>query len=226
MKSLLLKSSLLVLALYLTVALGAYLCRRELDTNNYLSVIVDKHKRLESLPSPRLIFIGDSALPFGLDGERIEKELKIPVVNMGLHAAFGLPFIFEEIYPDLRPGDIVAAIFHYYPSDKEINEGVVCHALDFYPAMYRRLELNYFSKKKLEATCDIKRIRRYLLNRIFRAQTKHEKTKKRKKKMWWILLKKKLGGKKRGEKKKKKKNFFFSAGCFSPERFNSVNSAE
>jgi len=174
MKRLLLKSLFLALALYLTVALGAYLCRRELDPNNYLSVIVDKHKRLESLPSPRLIFIGDSALPFGLDGERIEKELKIPVANMGLHAAFGLSFIFEEIYSDLRPGDIVVAIFHYYPSDKEINEGVVCHALDFYPAMYRRLELNYFSKKKLEATCDIKRIRRYLLNRIFRSNPSGE----------------------------------------------------
>jgi len=168
MKRLLLKSLFLALALYLTVAAGAYLCRRELDSNNYLSVIVDKHKRLESLPSPRLIFIGDSALPFGLDGERIEKELKIPVANMGLHAAFGLSFIFEEIYSDLRPGDIVVAIFHYYPSDKEINKGVVCHALDFYPAMYQRLELNYFSKKKLETTCDIKRIRRYLLNKIFR----------------------------------------------------------
>lgn len=168
MKRLLLQLSFLALMIYLAIVVTAYFFRRELDPNNYLSAIVDKHKRLESIPSPRLIFIGDSALPFGLDGEQIEKELKIPVANMGLYAAFGLPFIFKEIVPDLRPGDIVVAVFHYYPSSKDINEGAICHALDFYPTMYQRLELNYFLKKKLDMTCDIKRIRRYLLNKIFR----------------------------------------------------------
>jgi hypothetical protein len=168
MNKLLFQLLLLALALYLTVIVSAYLCRQELDPDNYLSVITDKHQLLENTSSSRVIFIGDSSLAFGLDGERIKQEIKRPVVNMGLHAAFGLPFVFSEIAPDLKEGDTVIAIFHYYPNINDVNEGVICHALDFYPTMYDRLDLNIFSKTTLQFTCKVKKIRRYLLNKTLR----------------------------------------------------------
>lgn len=157
------------MVLYLTIEIGTYLCRQELEPANYLSVIVDKHLSLTQATTPKVVFIGDSSLAFGLDGEKVEEEIGRPVVNMGLHAAFGLPFVFSEVAPDLKSGDTVVAIFHYYPTKSDVNEGVVCHALDFYPAMYDRLDLNIFLKNKLEFTCKVKKIRRYILNKTFKS---------------------------------------------------------
>ncbi|MCK4797079.1 MAG: hypothetical protein KAT05_06835, partial [Spirochaetes bacterium] len=38
----------------------------KLDENNYLAAIIDKHKLIETVESPRLIFLGGSNLAFGL----------------------------------------------------------------------------------------------------------------------------------------------------------------
>jgi hypothetical protein len=161
-----LMTKILILALIILFAVkaAAYLCRQELDPFNYLAGIGAKHRRLEQASSSRLIFIGDSSLPFGFNAARAEKELSMPVINMGLHAAFGLSFILQEILPDLKSGDMVVLVSHYYPNEADVNEGVVCHALDFYPEMYGRLQLNVFSREKLRITCDLKRTRRFILN--------------------------------------------------------------
>lgn len=162
---LIIKITILLLVLLAFVKAVAYLCRAELDPYNYLAAIASKHQRLESVESPRVILIGDSSLPFGFDAARAQESLGLPVVNMGLHAAFGLEFILKEILPDIKSGDIVALVVHYYPSQDDINEGVVCHALDFYPEMYRRLELDPLHFIKLKVTCDLKRTSRFLLNK-------------------------------------------------------------
>ncbi len=159
----------LLLLIFIFVKGSAYLGRRELDPENYLAALRSKHQRLDesslATSSSRLIFIGDSSLPFGLDASALEKALKMPVINLGLHAAFGLPFVLKEVYPDLRPGDKVILVMHYYPSDEDKNDGVTCHALDFYPEMYQRLDLNFLAEEKLRFICDLKRTRRYLMNK-------------------------------------------------------------
>jgi len=86
---------------------------------NSLYANIDKHTRLDSLPSPKIIFVGGSNLAYGLDSKRIQDSLGIPVVNMGLHAGFGLRFMVNEIKPSVHKGDIVVISPEYHHFFKE-----------------------------------------------------------------------------------------------------------
>ncbi len=82
--------------------------------NDYMAAIIDKHERVNSIKSPRLIFAGGSNLAFGINSEKIQSETGLPVVNMGLHAGLGLEFILEELKRSVRQGDIVYLSPEYY----------------------------------------------------------------------------------------------------------------
>jgi hypothetical protein len=83
------------------------------EGNDIAEVHVDKQARLRSLPSPKLVFIGGSNLMFGLDGERIEKELGVGVVNMGFNGFLGPRFLINEVRDSLHAGDVVVVSFEY-----------------------------------------------------------------------------------------------------------------
>ncbi len=73
-----------------------------------------KRARLRELDSPKLVMVGSSAMAFGTDTEKISRELNIPAVNMGVHSGFGVNFMFNEIEPYLKEGDIVTFCESYY----------------------------------------------------------------------------------------------------------------
>lgn len=83
------------------------------DSDYYLAAARDKYNYLRVTKSPRIIFTGGSNLAFGLDSEKIEKHLGMPVVNMGLSAGLGLKFMLNEIAPVLENGDIVVLVPEY-----------------------------------------------------------------------------------------------------------------
>jgi len=87
-------------------------------TDNSLYSNIDKHRRLDSLPSPKIIFVGGSNLAFGLDSKSIEEKTGLPVVNMGLHAGFGLRFTINEVKHAIKQGDIVifSPVYQYFTS--------------------------------------------------------------------------------------------------------------
>ena len=72
------------------------------DPNNYLASSIDKHYRLDSLGSPRLILVGGSNLAFGVDSKYMEQRLGMPVVNMATHAGLGMDFILSEVEPTIN----------------------------------------------------------------------------------------------------------------------------
>lgn len=74
---------------------------------NYLAASIDKHQRLRTTRSPRIILVGGSNLAFGIKSEELENELQLPVVNMGLHADLGIAFMLDEVERELTPGDTV-----------------------------------------------------------------------------------------------------------------------
>lgn len=82
--------------------------------NDYLLAIIDKHARLDSIQSPRMIFAGGSNLAFGLNSAEIQKEFNIPVVNLGLHGGFGLLFMLNELKHTVRSGDVVFLSIEYF----------------------------------------------------------------------------------------------------------------
>ena len=83
-------------------------------SNHYLAASIDRHARAATLDAPRVVFMGNSNLAFGLDSEYLERELGRPVVNLGLHGALGLNFIVEETLSVIEKGDVVVVCIPYY----------------------------------------------------------------------------------------------------------------
>ncbi len=126
--------SLVLAVLVLLSCWGVYLLHpfAETNSNEYLAAIIDKHHRLDSLPSPKLVFVGASNLAFGLDCRMIEDTFHIPVVNMGLHGGLGLSFILKEGITNIRQGDIVVLSVEYYVGLKG-DPQLIEHAAKLYP---------------------------------------------------------------------------------------------
>lgn len=107
MKKFLYKSLALLSILISIVCFLLLLEDNRLETNEYMAALTDKHHRINSIKKPKIILAGGSNLVFGIDSKKIEKELEIPVVNLGLHAKLGLNFIINELKDVARKGDII-----------------------------------------------------------------------------------------------------------------------
>ena len=101
---------LLVILTHLVLILTAV---RYSNRSSYLASDVDKHVALEKTGPPRLILVGGSNLAFGIDSPAIEKEIGIPVINMGLNAGLGLRYMLNEVKPYVHQGDIVVIVPEY-----------------------------------------------------------------------------------------------------------------
>ncbi|MBO4872885.1 MAG: hypothetical protein J5496_05680 [Lachnospiraceae bacterium] len=75
--------------------------------NSFTASLVDKYERLSTLSGSRLILVGGSSLPFGIDSARLEKALGLPVVNFGVYAALGTKVMTEITLPEIHAGDVV-----------------------------------------------------------------------------------------------------------------------
>jgi hypothetical protein len=102
------------------------------NQHDYMAAMIDKHRRLDSLPSPKLIFVGASNLAFGLNCRIIEDSLKMPVVNMGLHGGLGLSFILKEGRSNIQAGDIVILSIEHYVGVKG-DPQLIKRTIDLYP---------------------------------------------------------------------------------------------
>jgi hypothetical protein len=77
-----------------------------LDPQNMLAAMIDKHAAVAASPA-RLLIVGGSSAAFGVDSERISRELSVPVVNLGLHAGLGLDFMLQEVAAVATRDDLV-----------------------------------------------------------------------------------------------------------------------
>ena len=75
--------------------------------NSFTASLVDKYERRSTLSGARLILIGGSSLPFGVDSARLEDALGLPVVNFGVYAALGTRVMAEIALSELHAGDVV-----------------------------------------------------------------------------------------------------------------------
>jgi len=107
MKNFILQGILFLGIVLAIILLSLFLIPNKRIINNSLYANIDKHHRLDSLKSPKIVFVGGSNMAFGLDSKRIEDSLHMPVVNMGLHAGFGLRFMLNEVRNNVQKGDIV-----------------------------------------------------------------------------------------------------------------------
>src|ERR1700722_8464973 len=78
-----------------------------IDSNVYMNAMIEKHKKAEMIKGPKIIMTGGSSVAFGIDSKELQDSLKMPVVNLGMHAALGLNFILAEASKFARNGDVI-----------------------------------------------------------------------------------------------------------------------
>jgi len=78
-----------------------------------LASSIDKHHRLETAASPKIVLIGGSNVSVGVDSARIQAALRRDIVNMGLGASLGLRYMMEEVKDDIHPGDLIVVLPEY-----------------------------------------------------------------------------------------------------------------
>ncbi|MDR3129344.1 MAG: hypothetical protein LBU03_03765 [Tannerellaceae bacterium] len=77
------------------------------EEDDYLQAFFVKEKMLTEHTVPTIFLLGGSNVAFGYDSKQIEDSFQRPVVNLGLHAGFGMRFIMDHTMHHLREGDIL-----------------------------------------------------------------------------------------------------------------------
>lgn len=93
--------------------------------NDYLAALLDKMERLKSIDEPKIVLVGNSNLVFGIQSEMIEKELGMPVVNMGLHGGIGNVFHERMAQCHVTEGDIYILCHTSYADDDSLSDEVL-----------------------------------------------------------------------------------------------------
>lgn len=98
---------LLLLTLPLTMFVGAFVLPCQYG-ETFLGELAEKQRLLHETPGKRLVFVGGSAVAFGIDSRLVEAQLPgYQAVNFGLYAALGTRAMVDLALPELREGDIV-----------------------------------------------------------------------------------------------------------------------
>ena len=109
---------------------------------NYTAALIDKAERLRSIDGERIVLIGDSNLVFGMDSQKLEEALGMPVVNMGLHGGIGNAVHEEMGKFRVNPGDIyVLSYVHYSDNDKILDIMPVWCAIEDHFDLWQILRL-------------------------------------------------------------------------------------
>ncbi len=75
--------------------------------NTFLAALELKVDRIESIDEPKIIIVGGSSVPFGVDSALMEEMLGMPVVNFGLYATLGTKLMLDLSRPSINEGDII-----------------------------------------------------------------------------------------------------------------------
>ncbi|MBQ8402905.1 MAG: leucine-rich repeat protein [Clostridia bacterium] len=73
----------------------------------FLGALSTKMDRISSVDEPKIIVVGGSSVPFGLDSKLMEEMLGMPVVNFGLYATLGTKLMLDLSEEYIGEGDII-----------------------------------------------------------------------------------------------------------------------
>ena len=144
MRYFILKSSLFILSLFILYAATWYIVtpeRGELG-NDYMAAMIDKHERADQIGSPKIVIAGGSNIAFNIDSERVQDELNMPVVNLGLNVGLGLNFILEEL-KDISSENDVVFLFMTYFEDLDGLYALRKHTIEHYSQARKYHQFNF-----------------------------------------------------------------------------------
>jgi len=105
----------LFFSILLSLAVGAFLLpvlNKGKPSLHYS--IIDKHQMLKKdSDRPRLILLGGSNLSFGIYSPIIQEKFQIDVINLGIHAGYGLKYMVDDYKKYAKENDIVLLIPEY-----------------------------------------------------------------------------------------------------------------
>jgi hypothetical protein len=114
---------------FIVLSVSGFMLYRGLFQKTHLASYIDKIGRLESIQNmQKAVFIGGSAVHFGIQAELFEKETAVPSVNMGLYADGSFKMYMDNVLPYLGGGDAVFLCpeYEYYSSQfDKISDGSI-----------------------------------------------------------------------------------------------------
>ncbi|MEG1608728.1 MAG: leucine-rich repeat protein [Clostridia bacterium] len=110
----------------------------------YLGAMADKYDRLKSIDEPKIVLVGGSNLPFGIDSKLIEEKVGMKVVNFGLYAALGSKTTMDLSKTNINKGDIIIFVpeFSAQTFSKYINGDIMLQALDNKKSMFWKIPMD------------------------------------------------------------------------------------
>lgn len=111
---------------------------------NYHGWYQVKNTYASSINQPKLIFVSGSNSLFGVDTERIERELHIPTVNYGVAASLNL-YTIHQVRQYLKKGDIVILPLEYRfyeVSHTAFESNYVQYILGYDTSFFRAMPFN------------------------------------------------------------------------------------
>lgn len=108
-----LSATLSALALYSAIVAGVVVAPPRWGNNSGIAALIDKHQRLDTISSPKIVLIGGSNVSVGTDSKMIEDAVGRKVVNMGLGVSLGLRYMLTEVADQIKAGDILVVIPEY-----------------------------------------------------------------------------------------------------------------
>ena len=93
---------------------------------DYQAAMIDKVERLKSMEGEKIVLIGDSNLPFGIDSGTLEQKLGKPVVNMGMHGGTGDVFNEQAALLNVHEGDLYIVCPSRYDEEDRLTNPHLC----------------------------------------------------------------------------------------------------
>ena len=169
MKRLFFKLFFLVVIVYLPSVMCLLIIAPQYS-HGYNASFIDKMNRLERINEPKIVLCSNSNLAFGIQFELIEKELEMPVVNLGLHGGLGNAFNERMALFNLNEGDIVViSHLEYYDDDKISDPELALITVENYFHYWKIFRMKdmpriIFTIPRYTVKCTVKCLKRFFLN--------------------------------------------------------------
>lgn len=109
---------------------------------NYQASLIDKNERLCSLDEAKIVLVGNSNWAFGVESQKLEEAMGMPVVNMGMHGGIGNPFNEQAAVQNIHEGDIVIISYSNFADGDIIkNPELAWITIENHPALWKYIRL-------------------------------------------------------------------------------------
>lgn len=109
---------------------------------NYQASLIDKNERLCSIDEAKIVLVGNSNWAFGVDSQKLEDAMGMPVVNMGMHGGIGNPFNEQAAVQNIYEGDIVIISYSNFADGDIIkNPELAWITIENHPALWKYIRL-------------------------------------------------------------------------------------